>query len=151
MKRGKLRIAWSVAWGIAALLLVALWVRSYWRWDSAGVKVVHDTLVGGNSISGQIECGFDGWSPAGIPLVTSYRIGDVPLPLKDPENSTVCGFGFHVNKWRGRLDFPHCFGVLALSAAAAMPWLRFSLRTLLIATTLIAVGLGLIVWLAGAR
>jgi hypothetical protein len=29
MKHRKLRIAWSVAWGIVAALLVALWVRSY--------------------------------------------------------------------------------------------------------------------------
>ena len=29
MKHRKLRIAWSVAWGIVAVLLIALWVRSY--------------------------------------------------------------------------------------------------------------------------
>ena len=34
MKHRKLRIAWSVAWGIVAVLLVALWVRSYWRLDT---------------------------------------------------------------------------------------------------------------------
>jgi hypothetical protein len=33
MKHRKLRIAWSVAWGVIAVLLVALWVRSYWRCD----------------------------------------------------------------------------------------------------------------------
>ena len=29
MKYRKLRIAWSVAWGIVAVLLCVLWVRSY--------------------------------------------------------------------------------------------------------------------------
>lgn len=29
MKDRKLRIAWSVVWGLAAVLLIALWVRSY--------------------------------------------------------------------------------------------------------------------------
>src|ERR1700754_4951271 len=29
----KVRIAWSVLWGVAAVLLVALWVRSYWVQD----------------------------------------------------------------------------------------------------------------------
>src|SRR3954447_118615 len=31
----KLRIAWSVFWGLACVLLVVLWVRSYWYHDSA--------------------------------------------------------------------------------------------------------------------
>src|SRR5262245_5380386 len=30
MNHRNFRIAWSVAWGLVALLLVALWVRSYW-------------------------------------------------------------------------------------------------------------------------
>ena len=30
----KLRIAWSAAWAIVAVLLIALWVRSYWWADS---------------------------------------------------------------------------------------------------------------------
>jgi hypothetical protein len=33
MNHRKLRIAWSVAWGIMTASLVALWVRSYWRTD----------------------------------------------------------------------------------------------------------------------
>jgi hypothetical protein len=34
MKYRKLRIAWSVAWGVVAVLLVVLWVRSYWVCDN---------------------------------------------------------------------------------------------------------------------
>jgi hypothetical protein len=34
MKYRKLRIAWSVGWGVLCLLLVALWVRSYWWRDT---------------------------------------------------------------------------------------------------------------------
>ena len=33
MKYRKLRIAWSVAWGVVAVLLCVLWVRSYWWAD----------------------------------------------------------------------------------------------------------------------
>ena len=33
MRFRKLRIAWSVAWGVLALLLIVLWVRSYWFFD----------------------------------------------------------------------------------------------------------------------
>ena len=49
---------------------------------------------------------------------------------------------------------PHWFLVSTLFTLAAIPWLpaakwlkRFSLRTLLIATTLVAVGLGVVVWM----
>ena len=46
-------------------------------------------------------------------------------------------------------DRAHWLPALLFAAVAAIPWLRwrFSLRTLLIATTLVAVVLGLIVWL----
>ena len=33
MRFRKLRIAWSVVWGLAAVLLIVLWVRSYWWHD----------------------------------------------------------------------------------------------------------------------
>ena len=33
MRFRKLRIAWSVVWGIACVLLIVLWVRSYWQVD----------------------------------------------------------------------------------------------------------------------
>src|SRR5262245_51700856 len=33
MKYRNLRIAWSVAWGLLAVLLCVLWVRSYWKLD----------------------------------------------------------------------------------------------------------------------
>jgi hypothetical protein len=58
-------------------------------------------------------------------------------------------FGFAATHSHGGniLVFPHLFGVLTACAIGSLPWLRFSLRTLLIATTLVAVVLGMIVWL----
>jgi hypothetical protein len=49
-----------------------------------------------------------------------------------------------------RVIVPHLLVVLFGTAFAAAPWFpcRFSLRTMLIATTLVAVVLGLGVWLA---
>src|SRR4051812_15297253 len=43
MRYRKLRIAWSVGWGLAAVLLIVLWVRSYW---------CRDTFSGPSSKSG---------------------------------------------------------------------------------------------------
>src|SRR6186713_3174521 len=39
MKYRKLRVAWSVVWGVVAVLFCALWVRSYWWVDSLYVKL----------------------------------------------------------------------------------------------------------------
>jgi hypothetical protein len=36
MKYRKLRIVWSVAWGIVAVVFVVLWVRSHWWEDVIG-------------------------------------------------------------------------------------------------------------------
>src|SRR6476620_3231066 len=36
MRHRKLRVAWSVVWGVVAVLLVVLWVRSYWQADAFG-------------------------------------------------------------------------------------------------------------------
>ncbi len=49
------------------------------------------------------------------------------------------------------IQLPHWAVVLALGFVSAIPWIRsqFSLRTLLIATTLVAVALGLIVYAVG--
>ena len=38
MRFRKLQIAWSVACGIICLLLIGLWVRSYWWWDQYEVS-----------------------------------------------------------------------------------------------------------------
>lgn len=34
MNYRKLRIAWSILWGVFAVFLIAIWLRSYWRADS---------------------------------------------------------------------------------------------------------------------
>src|SRR5690349_19644101 len=38
MKYCKLRIAWSMVWGIAAVLLIMLWIRSYFICDTIHLK-----------------------------------------------------------------------------------------------------------------
>jgi hypothetical protein len=51
MRFRKLRIAWSVACGIACVLLIALWVRSFWWWDTVGI-VYGDSLI--SSLQGRV-------------------------------------------------------------------------------------------------
>jgi hypothetical protein len=133
MKYRKLRIAWSVAWAIAATLLIALWVRSY---DSPGDWPSHLLFESGNFTVSTIH-GCSVW---------------VKDQLLQPHHIPT-GFEYaYVGLQSWNLYLPFWFPVAIASISLAAPWWRilpmaFSIRTLLIATTLIAILLGLIVWL----
>ena len=145
MKFRKLRIAWSVGWGIACVLLVVLWVRSYIQSKGA---VIGDRVTHIDSNRRMVSV----WSRNGVVTFsvanqgTGYRNGWEILFVQD----SYLGFGSVSNGLTYSLQLPHYFPVVLFGIIAASPWLplirwRFSLRTLLIATTIIAVVLGLIV------
>ena len=149
MKHRKLRIAWSVAWGIVAVLLVALWVRSHWYANDAGY-VRRGDLFGVESACGSIRpfinagvaaTSRNDWFYSNESLAKSNHSFEHPIFGWDGADYPATFMAY----------FPHWLPALLLASVAAAPWItwsnRFSLRTLLIATTLVAVGLGLIVWL----
>jgi hypothetical protein len=84
---------------------------------------------------------------AGLPADT-YRVEWDDSVIADP---TAGAFGLFA-RWESWSDWvirmPYIFSVALLTMIAASVWIkiRFSLRTLLIATTLLALVLGLIVW-----
>ncbi len=118
MKYRKLRIAWSVGCGILCVLLIVLWVRSYG--DTQPTEIIGVPL----------------WVIDGT--IRIYDPSPPPVPTKD--------FIFIGDGCIGRL--PIWSLATGVTAFAALPWIRwrFSLRTLIIAITLVAVVLGLIVW-----
>jgi hypothetical protein len=70
-------------------------------------------------------------------------------PIKKNPPLTYKYFSFKL--WRGDYGVPHWFLALIFGTLAVAPWFRqltwkFSLRTLLIVTTLIALMLGLLIW-----
>src|SRR6476620_9350131 len=141
MKFRKLRIAWSVFWGLACVLLIVLWVRSYW-W----VDMVSKTTT---TSSGWRVCLFSGrlsarWGPGWRPInklhwALSRPIEETPAYPSDD----VLGFSLR----RGYFSIPIWCAAVMSGLLAPIPWWlskipwsrRFSLRTLLIATTLVAV------------
>jgi hypothetical protein len=137
MNHRKLRIAWSVAWGSAGLLLIALWVRSYSWFDSFGMSFDGQNSYWLGSVVGEMRFATPMTHSQGI----WWHTYDTPAKewVKDelPKRSVV---GF----WAGQsgIIVPHWFFVMVCTATAALPWMSFSLRTLLIATTILAVGLG---------
>jgi hypothetical protein len=148
MKHRKLRIAWSVAWGLAIVLMIALWVRSYWRLDRVQLNLpgTRGGLI--SSRGGRLRFTL-AENISGHFAYLSTKISTLSV---NPLATTRFGFAFESSTLAARTDviIPDWIVVTAGAVFAMIPWLRsrFSLRSLLIATTLTAVGLGLIVWAA---
>jgi hypothetical protein len=128
MRFKKTRIAWSVAWGILVLLLAILWVRSYLEYDRIVVNYP-------NGLDWFIV-----YLNKGVTIVSTYG-------LLAPELMNRWCFVARTG-WGTIVCVPFSFMIAAACLISSAPWirLRFSLRTLLIITTIVAVALGLIIY-----
>jgi hypothetical protein len=154
MRQRKLRVAWSVGWGIVCVLLIVFWVRSRWVVEVLTIPIASNWAVAIGSISGSVALTVSDspfWKTTSIPAnewETMVKFGGLKFP------SPIWG-GLLRTTSLTVLLIP-CWMPIAFSTTfATVPWLtrikwRFSLRTLLIATTLIAVMLGIIVWMTRA-
>ena len=141
------RIAVSVVSLVACVLLIVLWVRSLRAEDrlsghfgtSFGFRIY--------SSRGCIVCYAPNmpFQPSNVPwqltIGSEYWLGK-----SDSRIASVPRFHYHREEMWATL--PHWFLLGTCMTFATVPWLpyRYSLRTLLIATTLVAVGLGLVVY-----
>ena len=141
MKYRKLRIAWSVGCGVLCLLLIALWVRSYWWADDLMLPLPNQQHFVIHSMQGSTSwyitsgINFHGfWTSESVELLTHG--------LSQPFSIV----SFDIQILRRPVLLPHWLLISLFGTLAALPWLRwrFSLRTLLIGMTLVAVALGLI-------
>ena len=156
----KLRIAWTVAWGVLAALLCLLAVRSYWSVTGiSGNRAANYDVIA--TVDGEF---YFLRSPDSKPDLKPLRTFPSPLTEADKEATrnniklNQRNFGFGWRHFVGMFGFDNGWQVsvslwwpfLTVGVIAAVPWVfhRFSLRILLIATTFVAVGLGLVVWLA---
>jgi hypothetical protein len=143
----KLRIAWSVGWGVLCLLLIALWVRSRDAVDSCQTPAVVGAL--------HFQSGFGKVVVFRLPTKVNWKAGSFPAIHTGKDDilmSPLIGVANVVtfyNGWARVAVVPYSIATALLATLVGLPWLptRFSLRALLIATTLVAVGLGLSVWL----
>jgi hypothetical protein len=139
MRFRKLRIAWSVAWGVVAVLLIVLWVRSYDRgyrfWEQQAGIEAGIGAEGGTVFCWRMDRSADGH--ADFPWTfTKWNAGRFPRQ-----------FVFEHSTFGTATQCPTWVLLIMVAAAGSTAWVRrFSLRTLLIVTTLVAVVLGLIVW-----
>jgi hypothetical protein len=152
MRFRKLRIAWSVFWGLVAVLLIVLSVRSFW----CGYDLIASDAKNGFVLFA--ERGVIGVTSPGLPRWSRTElIPETFIPGKRAHYKAPGFTGFYVGSDPTGptyllIQIPLWFVVLFVTAVSALPSIRwskrFTLRTLLIATTLVAVVLGLVVWAA---
>jgi hypothetical protein len=145
MRFRKLLIAWSVFWGLACVLLIVLWVWSY-----RTIYKVQFVMTGSRALvfittPGPVHLGY---TRSPNPIASSIQTSR----LTEIERKAVQRSPWHISL-RGNykeVRVPHWLAIVACGATAMIPWLRrrFSLRTLLIAMTLVAAMLGFVVWAA---
>jgi hypothetical protein len=142
-----LRIAVTALSLTACVLLIVLWVRSFW-WYDAIVAVSRTSGLGVISMDGGI---FLKYTEGRDTQITTWQVfsqkastfgGDLLLQSR-PSFGITWDSGFVEGA------VPHWILTVLAAAIAAASWTcekwRFSLRTLLIATTLVAVGMGIII------
>ncbi len=146
----RLRIAVSVFFAMLPVLVCVLWVRSYWRSDQVDFPITGHHGVSITSVRGQMSCWR--WNGGGRiqfwSQTTEEWLGHPPVVneyFDFPPHQ-----GLRING--GTLWIPHAFVVFLFAVLAILPCFqlsyRFSLRTLLIATAIVAILLGLAVWVA---
>jgi hypothetical protein len=138
MRFRELRMAWSVACGLACVLLIVLWERSYRMCEWAEIPI-GKTPYSIQAMTGVGTLYFN-VAPAINPGYSHETNDELPGVLRDYHGRN--------EHWINRQPF--WLVSAAVATLGVVPWIgcfrwRFSLRTLLIVTTLVAVVLGLIV------
>ena len=161
-----LRIAFSAVCGIICLLLIVLWIRSFWRQESAMVQIVRGQLIGALSVKQHITCSISpdialmlpGHPPAPRWSLLSLSIAEFYAGKTEQQIEREIGLpkfpGFRVRRTANGSRFscviPYWCPILVAAAFSLTPWIhwskRYSLRTLLIITTFAALFLGAIVY-----
>jgi hypothetical protein len=145
----KLRIAWSVLCGMLCLLLVVLWVRSYLYHDIVALSWNSKQGIRIDAVSGGATFMYIDWRSRGnlkAWSVVSLSLDKFQFFPISGDDEVIAGLLFQRLTDGYVVILPFWFFTPMTGIAAAIPWLwRFSLRTLLIGMTLIAILLGIAV------
>ena len=139
------RIAWTALWGAVCLWVIALWVRSFRpNTDRAYVCGVFCCSTEGSVLLFHLQSSS---SPTVNQLLRTWA-NSPPSDTVEPQKGVL---GFYT-QWQlpvWYLQAPHWFLVVFSVGLAGMPGIswRFGLRTLIIGTALVAVVLGIFMWL----
>jgi hypothetical protein len=147
----KVRIAFSVVCGILCVLLIVLHVRSFTNRDDFWVRYGKDGYIGILSLRGCIfqNIYYEGVRPDRPFSYDYFTIRSSPINLGHfAEQLSFFKFDAWTFPERCGYQVPHWFLILVTASFSALPWVKwqFSLRTLLVVTTIAALLLGAIVY-----
>lgn len=151
---GPTQIAVSVFFGVLTLALCVLWVRSYTWYDFDFINLTASTDAHISSYQGSVAVAF---VPSGFTTGNfngSWQGGNVKASLLPWTKLSSNQNGRNSQRWlpipEDSFAVPYWLLTASCIAVVVAPWTatRFSLRSILIATTLVAVVLGLGVWLS---
>jgi hypothetical protein len=137
----RLRIAASVFIIVVTAALMGLWVRSYWRSDILYRLDKNNHVIGIGSEKGMVFL-WPGHTVPPMPLTSGLQGWQLTIgKIESRPGSFQWGnFQWTVSAGITRINVPYWFITPLAAAAAFLPWVKqFSLRTMLIATTVLAV------------
>lgn len=160
------RRASTVVFGVLFVMFFALWVRSYWWFDQFSGPISNFAYGGITSVQGQstFEVRYDrdyrkplgvNWKWRGFPMSEWENALNSPVPYF-PAGKAKPFFSFTLRWPRvtgSEIVVPYWIPLLLSGSVAALPWMtrrwvdrpcRFSLRAMLIATTVLAFVLGMV-------
>jgi hypothetical protein len=140
-----LRIAVSVFFTLVAVALCALWARSYWYYDMVSRTGSNDMYTQWSSNWGYI-C-FTRIDASSTPEVHAHGWRH----QASSANRNPARFQWIADPELLQVNVPNWFLVLTFAALSRISWAgaRFNVRTMLIATTLVALLLGVTKWANG--
>jgi hypothetical protein len=158
-----LRIAFTAACGVGCLLLIFLWLRSYWWRDLAYLRLagIHFQVGSADGRSKVVIQDLRNSPPSNsfgsATLAFDENEDQLPWNPSPTGHSVSAYFGYYHTTGLGLLSpyasltqlvTPHWFLALMAGTLAAFPWLQwskqFTIRALLIATAIVAVWVELI-------
>jgi hypothetical protein len=157
MLRRLLNIA-SILSLVACVAFMGMWVRSYWWCDELISHYTDTQVCSVLSVVGKVWLQSTDLGPVQLTerKIISVPIGnrkmpEFPVPPLPLGFSTTWGFQAEFSWASSTMIVPYWFLVLTIGSLAMVsqfrwPW-RFTLRTLFIATTFLAIVLGMIAWL----
>jgi len=152
MKFRALRIAWSVLIGLMAIVLIALWVRSYSKHEAFGGPISPKSSIEFASVDGRVYVTIFR-QPQSVWWTKTYQIGKFGVKGLVAHRRSLAGFKFYNEVVNATVVFrgvavPYWAQVLGCGVIGLLSWRdwRFSIRALFIGMTVVAVGFGLLIW-----